>query len=188
MTVTTIFVKSLSWVCNYEPNPIEVWRTAEACEERNLRGSQFVGEHLSTPAQPSFRPSRDTSSSTIQPPLPPISLFFALFVLNFVWTPEIPAGLLTPSTIALFTSSTFARVQSKLQFAWMWCGVTQHQYATNTITKTKQQPHDHQPHDQPTTTTTTSPDRPQQLNHQPSLNYQLLAANQLPQKVTPPTK
>ena len=58
----------------------------------------------------------------------------------------------------------------------------QHQYATNTITKTKQQPHD-----QPTTTTT-SPDRPQQLNHQPSLNYQLLAANQLPQKVTPPTK
>ena len=57
----------------------------------------------------------------------------------------------------------------------------QHQYATNTITKTKQQPHD-----QPTTIT--SPDRPQQLNHQPSLNYQLLAANQLPQKVTPPTK
>ena len=69
----------------------------------------------------------------------------------------------------------------------MWCGVPQHQYATNTITKTKQQPHD-QPTTTTTTTTTTSPDRPQQLNHQPSLNYQLLAANQLPQKVTPPTK
>ena len=87
MSVTKIFVKSLSWVCNYEPNPVEVWRTAEACDERNLRGSQFVGEHLSTPAQPSFRPYRDTSSSTVQPPLTPLeAYFFTLFVLHFVYS------------------------------------------------------------------------------------------------------